>query len=102
MPVAEKLKKNKSLSKKINTYKAQVSVTLKKSVFDPQGKTVLDALHSLGFKEAQALRVGKFFDLRLFAKNQREAEVKVKTMCEKLLINPVIEEYQFQIEEIKS
>ena len=83
-------------------YQAKISVTLKKSVFDPQGKTVLDALHSLGFKETEKLRVGKFFDLSLKAKNKKEAEAKVKTMCEKLLINPVIEEYAFRLEEAGS
>ena len=83
-------------------YRASISVTLKKSVFDPQGKTVLDALRSLGFKETEKLRVGKFFDLSLQAKNKKEAEAKVKTMCEKLLINPVIEEYAFRLEETTS
>ena len=83
-------------------YNAKVNVTLKKSVFDPQGKTVLDALHSLGFKEANNLRVGKFFDLHLQAKNKKEAESQVKAMCDKLLINPVIEEYAFQVEEVKA
>ncbi len=82
-------------------YKAKINVTLKKSVFDPQGKTVLDALHSLGFQEASKLRVGKFFDLNLKAKNEKEAEKEVRAMCDKLLVNPVIEEYEFQIEEDK-
>ena len=80
-------------------YKAKINVTLKKSVFDPQGKTVLDALHSLGFKGAEKLRVGKFFDLDLKAKSEKEAEKEVHDMCDKLLVNPVIEEYEFQIEE---
>ena len=83
-------------------FRARISVTLKKSVFDPQGKTVLDALHSLGFKEAEKLRVGKFFDLTIKAKNKKEAEAKVKAMCDKLLINPVIEEYAFELEEARS
>lgn len=82
-------------------YKAKINVTLKKSVFDPQGKTVLDALHTLGFKQAAKLRVGKHFDLDLKAKDKKEAEAKVKAMCEKLLINPVIEEYGFDLEEVK-
>ena len=84
---------------KANRYQVKISVTLKKSVFDPQGKTVLDALHSLGFREAESLRVGKFFELNLNAKSKKEAEAQIKAMCEKLLINPVIEEYQFEIEE---
>ena len=86
---------------KANMYRAKISVALKRSVFDPQGKTVLDALRSLGFKEAESLRVGKFFELNLKAKSKKEAEAQIKAMCEKLLINPVIEEYQFEIEEAK-
>ena len=82
-------------------YKAKINVTLKKSVFDPQGKTVLDALHSLGFKNADDLRVGKFFDLSLKATNKKQAEVEVKEMCEKLFTNPVIEQYAFELEEVK-
>ena len=80
-------------------FKAKINVTLKKSVFDPQGKTVLDALHSLGFKNADDLRVGKFFDLSLKAKNKKQAESEVKEMCEKLFTNPVIEQYAYELEE---
>ena len=82
-------------------YQAKINVTLKKSVFDPQGKAVLDALHSLGFKDADNLRVGKFFDLSLKAKNKKHAEAEVKQICEKLFTNPVIEQYQFELEEVK-
>jgi phosphoribosylformylglycinamidine synthase subunit PurS len=81
-------------------YRAQINVTLKKSVSDPQGQTVLEALHALGFKDAQTLRVGKFFNLVLAAKNKQEAEASVKTMCERLLTNPVIEEYSFRLDEM--
>ena len=80
-------------------YKATINVTLKKSVLDPQGKTVLHALGTLGFKEAQDLRVGKYFELTLDSPSRQVAEEKVRTMCDKLLINPVIEEYAFQVKE---
>ena len=80
-------------------YKAKINVTLKKSVLDPQGKTVLYALETLGFKEAKDLRVGKYFELALDAPNRERAEQAVRTMCDKLLINPVIEEYSFEISE---
>jgi len=76
---------------------AQVNVTLKKSVLDPQGKTVLQALHSLGFSEACDLRVGKCFELTLAARSEKAAASRVKAMCEKLLTNPVIEEYGFNV-----
>lgn len=78
-------------------YKASIHVTLKKSVSDPQGQTVLHALESLGFKEARDLRVGKYFELSLDAPDRQKAEAQVRAMCDKLLINPVIEEYSFQL-----
>ena len=80
-------------------YKAKINVTLKKSVLDPQGQTVLHALENLGFKEAKALRVGKFFELSVEAPDPRRAEACVREMCDKLLINPVIEEYSFELKE---
>ena len=78
-------------------YKATINVTLKKSVLDPQGQTVLHALESLGFNEAKALRVGKFFEMKLDATSREKAEARIREMCDKLLTNPVIEEYSFQI-----
>ena len=80
-------------------YKAAIHVTLKKSVLDPQGQTVLHALETLGFKEARDVRVGKYFELKVEAQNPGEAEKRVRAMCDKLLINPVIEEYSFDIKE---
>ncbi len=81
-------------------YKATINVTLKKSVLDPQGQAVLHALGTLGFQEAKGLRVGKYFELTLDGSNRAEAESRVREMCDKLLINPVIEEYSFQLQEI--
>lgn len=80
-------------------YKATINVTLKKSVLDPQGQTVLHALASLGFREAKNLRVGKFFELSLDAPDRQKAEERVRAMCDKLLINPVIEEYTFKLDQ---
>jgi len=82
-------------------FKAAIHVTLKKSVLDPQGKTVLHALEGLGFKEARDLRCGKYFELTLDASSRQNAEEHVRKMCNKVLINPVIEEYSFSIEEGK-
>ena len=80
-------------------YKATINVTLRKSVLDPQGQTVLHSLEGLGFKEAKNLRVGKFFELTLDTPDRKKAEARVREMCDKLLTNPVIEEYSFQISE---
>ena len=78
-------------------YKATVNVTLKKSVLDPQGKTVLHALNTLGFAEAQDLRVGKYFEIKLATKERKQAEEKLKAMCDQLLTNPVIEDYTYEL-----
>lgn len=82
-------------------YQAAIHVTLKKSVLDPQGQTVLQALESLGFHEAKKLRVGKYFELSLDLPDRASAEAKVRQMCEKLLTNPVIEEYSFELKDHK-
>ena len=80
-------------------YKATVKVTLKKSVLDPQGQTVQHALTSLGFKETESVRVGKYFEVNLGSANREQAEAQIKSMCDKLLINPVIEEYSYEVRE---
>ncbi len=82
-------------------YKAIINVTLKKSVLDPQGKTVIHALHSLGFQEAKDMRVGKHFEVLVEAAGSQQARERVQAMCDELLINPVIEEYTLQIEEVR-
>ena len=82
-------------------FKAKVDVTLKKSVLDPQGQTVLQALHSLGFKGIESLRAGKHFEITLNSGDRKKAEADIKAMCDRLLINPIIEDYTFQLEESK-
>ncbi len=80
-------------------FKANVKVGLKTSVLDPQGKTVLAALHSLGFNEAKDLRVGKYFEVVLEGNDRQSVETRVRQFCEKLLVNPVIEHYSFEVQE---
>lgn len=82
-------------------FKATVNVTLKKSVLDPQGKTVLHALETLGFKDTKDVRVGKYFELMVETAERAKAEENVRAMCDKLLINPVIEDYSFKLEEVE-
>jgi phosphoribosylformylglycinamidine synthase PurS subunit len=81
------------------TYLARVDITLKPTVNDPQGLTIRGALHSLGFKEVESVRAGKYMELRVDAASRREAKARVTEMCKKLLANPVIEDYRFEIEE---
>lgn len=80
-------------------YKALIHTSLKKSVLDPQGQTTLHALEVLGFKEAKSLRIGKYFEMVLEANDRRKAEESIHAMCDKLLHNPIIEEYSFEIKE---
>ena len=73
--------------------KARVTVTLKNGVLDPQGKAIEGALGSLGFAGVGHVRQGKVFDLELDHADSASAEAELKTMCEKLLANTVIENY---------
>ncbi|MBO8164732.1 MAG: phosphoribosylformylglycinamidine synthase subunit PurS [Brevibacillus sp.] len=79
--------------------KAIVYVTLRESVLDPQGQAVQGALHSLGFDEVKGVRIGKYLEVSLGTADKAAAEARVKEMCEKLLANPVIEDYRFEIVE---
>lgn len=74
----------------------KVYIKNKKGVLDPQGKTVEAALHSLGYKNVSEMRVGKYIEFRIADK--KESKKQVDEMCRKLLANPVIEEYRFEIE----
>lgn len=78
---------------------AQVFVSLKPAVNDPQGLAVRDGLHMLGYGEVDAVRVGKYLTLTLTAPDRAAAEARVEAMCEQLLANPVIEQYEFQVRE---
>jgi len=80
-------------------YLARVYVTLKPTVNDPQGITILGALHSLGFSDVGSVRAGKYLEVRLDAKDRKRAEKQLAEMCRKLLANPVIEDYRFEMEE---
>lgn len=82
-------------------YQASVYVTLKKSVLDPQGDTVKHALSSLGFDGVDNVRVGKFLEVKLKEKSEAQARTKLDQMCHKLFANPVIEEFCYDLEEVK-
>ena len=77
--------------------RARVFVTLKPSVFDPQGQTVTDALHSLGYASVRDVRQGKYFELDIDAASEDEARKLASEAAEKLLSNPVIESYRIEI-----
>lgn len=77
---------------------ARVYVTLKPTVNDPQGLTIRGGLHSLGFAGVESVRAGKYMEIRLEAPDRAAAEAQLTEMCRKLLANPVIEDFRFEIE----
>ncbi|MEZ5294223.1 MAG: phosphoribosylformylglycinamidine synthase subunit PurS [Vicinamibacterales bacterium] len=77
--------------------RARVYVTLKPSVFDPQGRVVADALHSLGYGDVRDVRQGKFFEVELDGDDRSTAETRVAEMAATLLANPVIESYRVEV-----
>ncbi|MHA6487245.1 phosphoribosylformylglycinamidine synthase subunit PurS [Bacillus cabrialesii] len=80
-------------------YKVKVYVSLKQSVLDPQGSAVQHALHSMTYNEVQDVRIGKYMELTI-EKSDRDLDMLVKEMCEKLLANTVIEDYRYEVEEV--
>ena len=79
---------------------ARVYVTLKPTVNDPQGKTILGGLKALGFDLASDVRAGKYLEIKLDGNERAVAEAQVEEMCDKLLANPVIESYRYDVEEL--
>ena len=78
--------------------RARVFVTLKPSVFDPQGTTVTDALHTLGYPSVKDVRQGKYFELDIDASSSDEARRLASEAADKLLANPVIESYRVEVD----
>ena len=85
------------LNSKKNKLRFSVTVTLKKDVLDPQGKVVQNTLLNLGMNNLKNIRQGKFFEIEIDETNQILAEKKVEEMCQKLLVNLIIEDYKIDI-----
>ncbi len=83
-------------------YLSKVYITLKPTVNDPQGLTIKGALHTLGFQNVEEVRAGKYIEIRIEADSLEKARAEIQDMCKKLLANPVIENFRFDLEEIKS
>ena len=83
-------------------YLAKVYVTLKPTVNDPQGLTVLGGLKNLGFSSVEDVRVGKYLEVRIDVLDGTQAAAVATDMCLKLLANPVIEEYRVEVEELSA
>jgi phosphoribosylformylglycinamidine synthase len=78
--------------------KAYVYVTLKKSVLDPQGKTIQGALKKLGYSSVSDVRQGKYFELEIAGSDQQQAKTQVEKIAREVLTNPVIEEFHYTFE----
>jgi phosphoribosylformylglycinamidine synthase PurS subunit len=78
--------------------RARVFVTLKPSVFDPQGRTIADALQSLGYGSVEDVRQGKYFELDLATAEAAEARRLAAEGADKVLANPVIESYRVEVD----
>lgn len=79
--------------------RVKIFVSLKQGVLDPQGKTIERSLHTFGYDEVRDVRVGKFLEIEVDIASREGAEARVREMCDKLLANPVIEDYRFEIED---
>lgn len=79
---------------------AKIKVTLKKSILDPQGKAVEGALQSLKYENSSHVRVGKYVELQIDLKDREKAIKEVEEISKKILSNPVIEDFTFDLEEV--
>lgn len=80
------------------TYRVHVRVMPRQGILDPQGQAVEHALGALGFAEAASVRVGKAVELAVSAGSRDEAEARARLMCDRLLANPVTEDYLVEVE----
>ena len=78
-------------------YLARIFVTLKPTVNDPQGETILAGLKTLGLDSAESVRAGKYFEIWVESEGMAAAEEEVREMCDRLLANPVMEEFAFRL-----
>ncbi len=76
---------------------ARVTVVFKEGVLDPQGKTIFNALQDLGYNDVKSVSTGKVFNLQLDHADRTEAEKEIDEICQKLLANPVIEQYKIEV-----
>ena len=81
-------------------YHARIYVTLRPSVLDPAGTAVESGLQQLGYDAVEGVRIGKYIELNLMATDKADASAKLDQMCDRLLANPVIENYRFELTEV--
>ena len=77
----------------------KINIILKKGILDAQGKATQQALLSLGFDEISSVRIGKLIELQVKGDSKEEIAKRVTDMCQKILVNPIIEDFEYEIEE---
>jgi phosphoribosylformylglycinamidine synthase len=80
---------------------ATIRITLKPKVNDPQGQTVMNSLKTLGFSRVTGVRIGKYIEVFVDDVDKDKADQQIRTICNQLLANPVIEEFQYEINPVK-
>ena len=81
-------------------YISKITITLRPSILDPQGKAVHHALETLGFDAARGVRMGKYVEMTIETGSKEEAERITEEACRKLLANPVMEDFAFTVEPV--
>ena len=81
----------------MSAWLARIQVTLKPVVNDPEGLSIAGALHQLGFDGVSSVRAGKYFEIEIVAPDKTAATATAESICQRLLANPVIEDYRFTI-----
>ena len=84
------------------TFLAKIYIQYRPTVSDPQGQTIRGGLHQLGFDSVTSVRAGKYMEITLDVDTESAAADQVRDMCDKLLANPVIEDYRFDLEPLTS
>jgi phosphoribosylformylglycinamidine synthase subunit PurS len=83
-----------------NNYHARIYVTLRSSVLDPAGTAVESGLKQMGYTGVEEVRIGKYIEMNLTATDEADAKTQLDAMCDRLLANPVIENYCFEIQQL--
>ncbi len=83
-------------------FHSKITVTLRKSILDPQGKAIEHGVHSLGYGLVEHVRIGKYIEFDVNTNDRKEADRITRETCERLLSNPVMEDFSYTLEEAKS
>ncbi|MDD5435897.1 MAG: phosphoribosylformylglycinamidine synthase subunit PurS [Nitrospira sp.] len=75
----------------------KIYVTLREGILDPQGKAVLHSLHTMGYKSVEDVRIGRYIEININNSPEEELDKKIREMCSKLLANPIIEDFRYEV-----